>query len=254
MNETNNFALVPKPTTAVEKSAPGAKPILSGMVAEVLGLAKQAASKEVAGVDAELESWCQKGESYAYGRGVPMSEPEAAKWFRMAAERGHARAQCWLASFCLWNPRGRLQAYLEAEKWLRKAAEQGFDHGQNQLGQLYRTGLGIPRDDSEAARWFLKAASQGHPCGQLNLGQCYRDGRGVARDCCESFKWFKLAANNAAGEAHKWFDLPDPRPAQLGRENAAKELAALASTMSLGELDEGERRYRELLSRGTLSK
>jgi tetratricopeptide (TPR) repeat protein len=275
MNEADNFALVPRPPGALEKAEPGAKRILSGMVTDTLALVKKEplpgsekseinSSQDVlngsdaemppVAADADLESWCQKGVSYYYGRGVPENKSEGAKWFRMAAERGHARAQCWLADFYLWNPHGMLQAYSEAVKWLRKAAEQGFDHGQNELGECYHTGLAIPQDYSEAVRWFRKAAAQSHPRGQLNLGQCYRDGHGVVRDRCEAFKWFKLAANNPASEAYKWFDLPDPRSAQLGREYAAEELAALSSRMSPDELAEGERRYRELLSGETLSK
>lgn len=254
MDETNDFALVPKLPSAVEKAAPGAKRILAGMVTDTLDLAKQAASKEVAGVDAELENWCQRGENYYWGRGVPINETEAARWFRMAAERGHAKAQCWLASLYLWAPHGMLQAYLEAARWLRKAAEQGFDHGQHGLGERYLTGWGVPQDASEAVRWFRKAAAQGHPGGQIHLGECYRDGRGVARDCCEAFKWFKLAANNAASEAYKWYDLPAPGQAEERREHAAGELAALSFTMSSDELNEGERRYREFHSREALSK
>jgi RNA polymerase sigma-32 factor len=30
---------------------------------------------------------------YRYGKGVPQDDAEAAKWFRMAAEQGHAKAQ-----------------------------------------------------------------------------------------------------------------------------------------------------------------
>lgn len=221
---------------------PGAKRVLSGMVADTLALSKSA--------DSELEGWCQKGERYYHGRGVPKDDSEASRWFRMAAERGHARAQCWLASFCLWNPRGKLEAYLEAEKWLRKAAGQGYGLGQNGLGELYSLGFGVPRDDSEAIRWFLKAATQGHPRSQLNLGECYREGRGVVRDFCEAFKWFKCAANNPAREAYEWFDLSDWRPAQQGREYATEQLNALSSTMSPDQLVEGERRYREFKANG----
>jgi CheY-like chemotaxis protein len=41
MNEKNNFALVPRPPGALEKAEPGAKRILSGMVADTLALAKK---------------------------------------------------------------------------------------------------------------------------------------------------------------------------------------------------------------------
>ena len=41
MNENDKFALVPRPQAALEKAEPGAKRILSGMVAETLALAKK---------------------------------------------------------------------------------------------------------------------------------------------------------------------------------------------------------------------
>ena len=41
MNETNNSALVPRAPGALEKAEPGAKRILSGMVADTLALAKK---------------------------------------------------------------------------------------------------------------------------------------------------------------------------------------------------------------------
>jgi DNA-binding NtrC family response regulator len=41
MSEKNDFALVPRPPAALEKAEPGARRILSGMVADTLALAKQ---------------------------------------------------------------------------------------------------------------------------------------------------------------------------------------------------------------------
>ena len=47
MNEKNGFALVRKPSSAVDKAAPSAKRILVGMVDDTLNLAKITASKDV---------------------------------------------------------------------------------------------------------------------------------------------------------------------------------------------------------------
>ncbi len=41
MNEKNNFALVPRPPSAIEKSQPGAKRILSDMVRETIEMVRQ---------------------------------------------------------------------------------------------------------------------------------------------------------------------------------------------------------------------
>jgi hypothetical protein len=61
MSEKDNFALVRKASSAVEKAAPGAKRILFGMVADTLDLSKKAVSKEVAVSVAQLENWFQTG-------------------------------------------------------------------------------------------------------------------------------------------------------------------------------------------------
>jgi hypothetical protein len=45
MDEKNNLAIVPKPSSAVEKAAPGAKRRLSGIMAEIAALAKREQSK-----------------------------------------------------------------------------------------------------------------------------------------------------------------------------------------------------------------
>ena len=91
MNEKDNFALVPRPPGALEKAEPGAKRILSGMVADTLALRNAAVT---------AEEWCRRGEAYYYGIGGKCDSAEAVKWFRMAANEGHTSGQCWLGYHC----------------------------------------------------------------------------------------------------------------------------------------------------------
>lgn len=51
MNEKNDFAVVRRPSSAVEKAAPGAKRILSGMVADALVMARDVSPLDVVMVD-----------------------------------------------------------------------------------------------------------------------------------------------------------------------------------------------------------
>ena len=44
----------------------------------------------------------------------------------------------------------------EAVKWYRKAAEQGHADAQTILGMMYKEGKGVPQDDAEAVKWYLK--------------------------------------------------------------------------------------------------
>ena len=65
------------------------------------------------------------GIMYDIGEGVPENNAEAVKWYRKAADQGHASAQC-------------------------------------NLGLMYDNGEGVPENDAEAVKWYRKAADQGH--------------------------------------------------------------------------------------------
>lgn len=90
--------------------------------------------------------------------------------------------------------------YAEAVKWYRKAAEQGHASAQNNLGYCYFCGEGVETDYAEAAKWFQKAAEQGNAAAQYNLGICYKHGFGVEEDNAEAEKWLKKSTEqgNAA--------------------------------------------------------
>lgn len=51
----------------------------------------------------------------------------------------------------------------------------------NNVGLLYRSGLGGPQNPTEAAKWFGRAASAGEPAALMYLAEMYDEGEGVAR-------------------------------------------------------------------------
>ena len=51
----------------------------------------------------------------------------------------------------------------EATRWYRKAAEQGHAEAQFNLGLRYYKGEGVRKSRTMALKWFRKAAAQGHP-------------------------------------------------------------------------------------------
>ncbi len=159
----NAFALVPRPPGALEKAEPGAKRILSGMVADTLALAR---------VESDLEQWCLLGESCHYGIGRQSDSSEAVKWFRMAAEKGHARAQCWLG-YCCQHASGIKEDMVEGVRWFQKAATQGEVTAQYDLGVCFEGGLGVLKDDAEMLLWYRKAADRGHVAAHFRLGVHY---------------------------------------------------------------------------------
>ena len=105
----------------------------------------------------------------------------AVEWFKKAADKGHADAQCGLG-YCYDKGQGVQQDYSLAVYWYRKAAEQGNAIAQSNLGYCYYNGWGVQQDYSLAVYWYWKGADQGNSYAQNGLGNCYYMGRGVAKD------------------------------------------------------------------------
>ena len=63
---------------------------------------------------------------YARGSGVPKDYAEAVKWYRMAAEQGHAKAQNILGVKCD-NGDSVPEDDVRAHAWYNLAAEQGYE-------------------------------------------------------------------------------------------------------------------------------
>ncbi len=71
--------------------------------------------------------------------------------FRMAAERGDARAQCILGDL-YYNGIGVTKDYAESLNWYKKAAEQDDVKAQTNLGFMYKNGVGVKKNSAEALR------------------------------------------------------------------------------------------------------
>lgn len=148
---------------------------------------------------------------------------------RCAAGRGHAKAQNILGGRYELG-KGVEKNLAEAIKWYRKAAQLGDAGAQFNLGYRFVFGDAAEKNFAEAAMWLRKAAEQGLGVAQNGLGWCYVYGNGVIRDIAEAYKWFRLAADQ-------------------GNENASNSASAMRAVLPPKNLHEGERRYREFLSR-----
>ena len=124
---------------------------------------------------------------------------------RLAAQ-GNASAQNQLGQIYA-NGRGVPQDYSTARKWYEKAAAKGHGWAQNQLGQLSADGLGMPQDYKQAHHWWEQAATQGIAQAQYNLAQLYANGRGVLQNYATARGWYE----KAAAQGHTWAQ------AQLGQ-------------------------------------
>ena len=146
---------------------------------------------------------------------------------------------------------------------LRSLATDGAAAAQFDLGDRYRTGLGVPQDNGEALRWYRLAADQGHARAQASLGFIYGNGEGVPQDDGEAIRWFRLAADQGyvkaqfilglmygSGQgvpqdyitAYMWVDLA----AAQGHENAREARDTLAEAMSAEQIAAAQRAAREV--------
>ena len=136
-------------------------------------------------------------------------DDEALKYFRIAAEKGHAEAQFELGQYYeKENEEENEEAFLtnmEAARWYLKAAVQGHTEAQYRLGKHYLNGVEAGRE--EAARWFLLAAADGHKDAQYELGRCFLDGKGIPKDLDAAEKSFETAAKQGNTDAGKYLDI-----------------------------------------------
>lgn len=165
---------------------------------------KEEKSQEARGQE-DANAMYNRGKCYANGDGVQKDLVEAKKWYRKAAERGHAEAQYMLGRCCASDD--------EAVKWYRKAADQGHAGAQDMLGGCYAIGLcGAQKDPVEAVKWWRKAAAQGHAWAQRRLGCCYLfgddfyPGHGIQKDSIKAGKWLRKAAEQGDEEAQHIID------------------------------------------------
>ena len=127
---------------------------------------------------------------------------EAAKWFQLAATQGNVTAQYQLGAL-YYSGEGVPKDYLTSVKWFRLAAVQEGSkdqaRAQNFLGVMYENGEGVVQNYAQAVGWFRRAAAQGNIHAQFNLGLLYSEGKGVPRNDVRAYMWINLSA--ASGDA-----------------------------------------------------
>jgi len=85
--------------------------------------------------------------------------------------------------------------------WIEKQAELGDLAAQNNLGVMYRRGVGVEKQPEKAFALFEKSAARGSTNGMLNLANMYKLGEGTPQNLELSYSWYNLAADRIpAGE------------------------------------------------------
>lgn len=91
--------------------------------------------------------------------------------------------------------------HARAVPYFRAGAEAGHPGSQYQLGQMYASGQGVPKQPNHALRLFTAAAEAGHPGAAYSLGAMMLEGVGTAPDPRGGARWLEVAANAGVPEA-----------------------------------------------------
>ena len=123
-----------------------------------------------------------------------------------AADAGDACAK----AYCLfrgWG--GRKKDQKEASQRFRQLEEKGRlpSVAMRELGDCYRDGRGVAKDEAKAVEWYTKAAEAGHTAAMITLGECYGSGWGVAHDRAKAVEWHTKAAEAGNADAMHYLGL-----------------------------------------------
>lgn len=151
----------------------------------------------------------------------------ALKALRLVAEAGHFLAMHDLA--LLLRQANTKESFAEAAIWYRRASEWrgiGFAGSQNNLGDMYETGEGLPKSGADAIYWYTRSALQGEPTAYLSLGSCFAEGFGVRKDLVEAYFWLTLAVRELGAGSNQ--------------DAAAKQLKEIEKAMSGAQVAEAK--------------
>lgn len=144
-----------------------------------------------------------------------LSYVNAANWYRLAAEEGHAGAQTGLGALYR-DGLGIARNYEKALMWFRRAAEQDHADAQLALGTMYSGGRGVTIDFAAAMHWWRKAADQGQSTASWGLGLYYENGIGVPNDLTKALYWYRKAGEQGSSTARKKADQLERRLTETG--------------------------------------
>ena len=179
---------------------------------------------------------------------------EAARYFRKAAEAGHARA-CYMLAKMADGGRGMEQDSVECARWCALAAQQGLADAQLFYGELLALGCGMEENLAESFKWYTLAGEQGNCEAWFQLGCLYAEGRGCPKSKKKAEElWIRAAETGSTNaqlklgelfrrrgntaEAEKWYRLAE----EQGSSYAADELDDMGLISARAHALEEERR------------
>jgi TPR repeat protein len=159
---------------------------------------------------------------YRYGIHVTKSLADASRFFQFAADKGNPAAQANLADMYRLGdgvPKNPDLAF----QWAMKSSEKKWPAGLNQLGILFRDGVGVRQDSERAIALFKEAAtSNKSPISYSNIGRMYYVGTGIPVNIPEARKWFEAGIKVNDGDSFAFLSDIHNRLAKDSPADAAK--------------------------------
>ena len=137
---------------------------------------------------------------------------ERERLLELAAQHGSSKAQFDVGAHYRFNG-----DFSSCARWWKLSADHGYALAQEQLGDLYRAGIGVPQDFKAAAKLIEQAAQQGFFPAQMEIGEMYEKGQGVLQDFIRAYFWFNVARATAPSE-------PDRQSANQARDQIAQQM------------------------------
>jgi TPR repeat protein len=155
-----------------------------------------AAERRLAGWAQEGSPVAQRELALLYGQhrpGTAAEREEAAVLFARAARQGDTEAAFQMGELeRVRDARDRSAA----ARWYRQAAERGHAKAALALALLYKNGDGIARDLPAAVQWLAAAATAGDAHAMFLLSNAYADGEGVPADPRQARALLERAADH----------------------------------------------------------
>ncbi len=127
--------------------------------------------------------WCRFG----FTRDIKQTPLELARY---SSKKGSPYGQYMLS---ILDSTGFSLDIANALLMLQLAVKQNFPDAQFKLGDMYRFGRNIGKDESEAFRFYRLAAAQGYPSALYEVARCYENGLGVPKDTTKALKYYLKA-------------------------------------------------------------
>lgn len=140
------------------------------------------------------------GNAYEYGHGVPKDYAEAARYYRIAQQKGDPYAARALASLVnsgavgFWDPAMAVALY-------QAASEGGVEVASVRLAEMVRDGKGVEKDYARVIQLLTGPAENGHAEAQFSLGYALINAEPPLQDKPAGAAWYRKAAMQEKDES-----------------------------------------------------